>query len=79
MSKKEALKAGARWFKNLLKPESAGKATLAYKDDTIKSLKRSKGKAGTAKWKKEMDPKEVGYARGVRNIKNLNLIKHMKN
>ena len=50
MSKKEALKAGARWFKNLLKPESAGKATLAYKDDAIKSIKPSKGKAGTARY-----------------------------
>jgi hypothetical protein len=47
MSKTKAIKAGANWFKNLLKKESAGKATLAYKDNTIKKVFPSK--SSTAK------------------------------
>ena len=61
-----AVKKGTQWFKNLLDKKTAGKATLEYKDNVIKSVKPSKGKAGTVKWKKEMDPEAVGYARGIR-------------
>jgi|TARA_Y100001963_G_scaffold8001_1_gene10416 hypothetical protein len=43
MSRTKGIKAGANWFKNLLKKESAGKATLAYKDDTINKVFPSKG------------------------------------
>jgi len=67
--RKEAIKTAAGWFKKLLKPKSAGKATLAYKDNTIKSIKPTKGKAGIAKWKKEMDPQAVGYGRAIREHK----------